>query len=278
VTGLSEAYPSNATCTFLNETYCAVDLSSSTSEYIQKCYEVGGRITLFTSTTECNWTSNNGTALFASISNDPVCSASNCSYDKASYYEIDRYEALFNATALGADCFQYVSHRTQFTTLSGMCAVNTLQLRAALPEVIVPYEKCSSKNCTKNYTTDAEVYNRMCRSKGGDVFRQSERMATCQDSTGETVITESNVPLCFSAQCSAEALAEEARFVDQQWTDRIGVDFSTCTITYSNWEAVNATSNGGNNDTSSGVSHFILDGILQGSTILLTMFAMSVGM
>jgi hypothetical protein len=258
VTGLSEAYPSNVTCTFLNETYCAVDLSNSTSDYIQQCFEEGGRITLFTSTAKCNWTGNNGISLFASISNDPVCSAINCTYDKANDDIIGRYKKLLNATDLDAYCFQIDILPIEFTTLTGMCAVDTLQLQDSLPQIIVPYEKCNSKSCMKNYSAAAEVYYRQCRGKGGDAYRQSYRTATCQDSVGtETVVKEANVPLCLSAQCSPDAIVEEGRLVSERWKDPIWPDYSTCNFEYSDWEAVNASSlNGNKSNISSSDSGF----------------------
>jgi hypothetical protein len=252
-TGLSEAYPSNVTCTFLNETYCAVDLSGSTSDYTQQCYEEGGRISLWTSTAACNWTGNNGTDLYISISNDPVCIAINCTYDKASYDVTGRYETLLNATGLDAYCFQIESHPVEFTTLTGMCAADTLQLQASLPVVIDPYEKCNSNSCVKNYSSAAEVYYRMCRGKGGDAYRVSKRTATCQNNIGvESVVMESNVPFCISDQCDQDAIAEEGKSLNEHWQNRISRDYATCTFTYDTWEVVNASSsNDGKNDTSS---------------------------
>jgi hypothetical protein len=241
---------------------------------------VGGLITLFTSTAECNWTSN-GTALFASISNDPVCSASNCTFVEAKYNVMDRYEALLNATALDASCFLYEHSPIRFTTLSGMCAADTLQLRASLPEVVAPYEKCNSETCAKNYTAAAEVYYRMCRGKGGTPFRQSERSAFCQNFMMGmmTLFKESNVPFCFSAQCSVDALSDEELFENIQWTDRIAEDFFSCSYDYGDWEAVNSSSStGGDKETSSGFSHVVADGIWQWTALVfIPIFLMTPG-
>jgi hypothetical protein len=235
-----------------------VDLSNATNTFTQRCYEADGRIVLFTSTARCNLTVDDGT-IYASISNDPVCIASNCSLDQARYNVIDRYETLLIDTAVNADCFEYLSGRIQLTTLSGMCAAETLLLQTSLAEVAM-LKKCntsSSSSCVRNYTAAAEVYYRMCRGKGGDAFRAPERMATCLDNIDrETVLTEVNVPFCFSGQCTPDAIREEEQFLNEQWSDGIAPDYQSCGFAYTAWEAVNFT---GSNDstTSSGGRRFV---------------------
>jgi hypothetical protein len=244
-TGLSEAYPTNATCTFLNETHCALDLSSSSRNYIEQCYEAGGRISLVTSTAKCNWTSNNGISLFASISNDPVCISSNCSFhyvDPVTYDVGHRFDVMLNQSALDAYCDEFKSDTIWTTTLTGMCAAGTFLLQASLPEVTKPYEKCLSESCVTNYAAATEVYLRMCRGEGGNAFRQRNRMATCQNEIGAKVIVEdSNLSFCFSSRCPPEAIDEEERFLNGQWADQVAPDYQTCSYFYSAWEGLNTS-------------------------------------
>jgi hypothetical protein len=286
--GLAESYPSNASCTFLSETYCAVDLSDVTQEYIQRCYEASGRIVLATSTAQCNSTLSNVTVFYVSIVNDPQCFWSNCSLDR-SYNAIDRYidlktldryDALFNHSVTNGYCNQFDISTVWKTVLTGMCAVDTLQLQASLPELIVPYEKCKSNNCTKNYTDAAEVYNRMCRGKGGDPYRQSRRTASCTDEAGaETTMADVNIPSCFSEQCTPEAIDEEQLMVAREWRIPISRDYSSCSFEFSNVEAVNASSssNDGKNDTSSGGRRVFVNELWQWATVLLFMMALPLG-